>query len=57
MRIMEDMARVTPTTYLLRNIDPALWRKVKAQAARDGISVRDAILRFLVVYARPAVPR
>jgi hypothetical protein len=36
--------------FLLRDIDPALWRKVKAQAAKDGRTLRQTILRLLKEY-------
>lgn len=37
-------------TYLLRGIDPELWRRVKSKAAREGVSLRDLILRLLRSY-------
>ncbi len=33
--------------YILRNIDPALWRAVKKQAAADGQTIRQFIFRAL----------
>jgi len=37
-------------TYLLRDIDPDLWARVKARAARDRIPIRTLLLRFLRAY-------
>lgn len=37
-------------TYLLRDVDPDLWKRVKSKAAREGISLRDLILRLLRSY-------
>lgn len=33
--------------YLLDKIPADLWRRAKAKAKRDGVSVRAALLRFL----------
>lgn len=33
--------------YLLDKIPADLWRRVKAKARRDGVSVRAVLLRFL----------
>ena len=33
--------------YLLRDIDPELWRQVKAKAALDGITVKALLLSLL----------
>jgi len=38
-------------TYLLRDIDSSLWRRVKAKAALRGESIRDVILRLLTKFA------
>jgi hypothetical protein len=35
------------TAYLLRDIPPDFWRKVKVKAALRGESIRDVILRLL----------
>lgn len=43
--------------YFLRGIDPALWRRVKAQAERDGRTVRSTLLRFLETYAPKAAKK
>ena len=37
-------------TYLLRDIDADLWARVKARAARDRISIRELLVRFLRSY-------
>ncbi len=42
-----------PMTYLLRDIDPALWRLVKIRAATEGRSVRDVLLELLRRYTEP----
>jgi hypothetical protein len=42
----------TVTNYILRGIPADLWRKVKAKAALDGLSVREVILRMLHDYAK-----
>jgi predicted HicB family RNase H-like nuclease len=34
-------------TYLLRGIEPDLWRRVKSKAALEGVSVNALILRLL----------
>jgi hypothetical protein len=36
--------------YLLRNIDPDLWEKVKARAEKEGHPLRWVILRLLGRY-------
>jgi len=33
--------------YILKGIDDQLWRKVKAVAALQGISVKDLIIKLL----------
>lgn len=37
--------------YILRNIDPDLWAKVKARAASEGRPLRWLILKLLELYA------
>jgi hypothetical protein len=34
-------------TYILRRIEPESWRRVKAKAALDGITIGDGILILL----------
>jgi len=36
--------------FLIRGIDPALWREVRVQAAMEGQSARAVILRLLRAY-------
>lgn len=38
--------------YLLRNIDPDLWRAVKARARREGRILRFVILALLREYVQ-----
>jgi hypothetical protein len=37
--------------YVIRNIDPELWKEVKAQVATEGRSIRFVLLALLKVYA------
>jgi hypothetical protein len=39
--------------YILRGVDPAVWKRVKARAALEGLSVRQVILALLKQYAGP----
>ena len=39
-------------TYLLRNIDPNLWARVKVRAAKDRVPIRTVLLRLLRAYVR-----
>jgi hypothetical protein len=41
-----------PATYLLRDIDPALWREVKARAAIDHLPLRSVLLHLAEAYAK-----
>lgn len=43
-------------TYLLRAIDPKLWKAVKNLAAADGHSIRWVILRLLENYVENGLP-
>lgn len=36
--------------YILRNIDPALWARVKARSRAEGIPLRAIILKLLELY-------
>lgn len=38
--------------YTLRRIPELLWRRVKMQAAKDGITMRQAILNLLALYTK-----
>lgn len=48
-----------PTTrmpaYILRNIDPSLWARVKARSAAEGVPLRAIILKLLEFYAQGAL--
>ncbi len=35
-------------TYTMKNLDRALWRRVKAEAALEGFSVKDIIEMLLI---------
>lgn len=37
-------------SYILRNIDPDLWERVKAKADTDGVAMRAIILALLAMY-------
>jgi len=37
--------------YYIRSIDADLWKRVKARAAHDGLTVRAVILALLKLYA------
>lgn len=37
-------------TYLLRDIDPTIWPKVKTQAAADGMTLKEVILDLIDAY-------
>jgi hypothetical protein len=39
-------------TYLLRDIDPDLWRRVKSKAALEGVSLKTLIERLLRAWLR-----
>lgn len=39
-------------TYLLRDIDDELWRKVKSKAAAEGMTVKDVILQLLAEWVK-----
>jgi hypothetical protein len=43
------MARLL--NYLIRDIDPELWAKVKARAKSDGLSVRVVLFLLVKSYA------
>lgn len=38
--------------YILRDIDPDLWRKVKSKAAAQGQTAKDVILKLLAEWAK-----
>ena len=33
--------------YIIKNIDPKLWHKVKILVAKKGITIKDLIISFL----------
>lgn len=39
-------------TYLFRDVPDDLWKRVKVRAAKNGETIRAAILRMLIVYAK-----
>lgn len=41
--------------YILRNIDPALWARVKTRSELDGMPLRAVILKLLEEYAAGAI--
>lgn len=38
-------------TYLLRDIDPETWSRVKAQAKADNMTAKDVLLELVKAYA------
>jgi hypothetical protein len=42
--------------YLLREIDPVLWRRVKVRAAQEGVPIRTVLLRLLHRYVAGRAP-
>ena len=34
-------------SFILRDIDPELWRRVKSKAALEGITIKHVILKLL----------
>ena len=38
------------TSYILRQIDPALWRQVKAKAALENVTIKTVIERLLTAW-------
>jgi len=43
-------------TYMLRNIDPVLWRNVKARCEREGRHLRNLFLGLLHFYVDKGLP-
>ena len=39
-------------SYILRDVDPQLWQKLKVKAAREGEAIRAVILRLIKEYVR-----
>lgn len=42
-------------SYILRNIDPDLWARVKARSEKDGIPMRTIIFALLEHYVEHGV--
>ena len=38
------------SSYILRKIDPDLWRQVKAKAAFEGVTIKTLIERLLIAW-------
>ena len=38
--------------YLLRNVDPELWKAVKITAVRQDVSIRELIIALLIDLVR-----
>lgn len=41
-----------PVSYVLRRVEPDLWKRVKSRAAYEGRTIRFVILELLRVYAK-----
>lgn len=41
-------------SYILREIDPELWKKVKSKAALEGVSLRVLIESLLIAWLKKA---
>jgi hypothetical protein len=39
-------------SYIIRDIDESLWRKVKSKAAAEGVTTKAIILRLLAAWVR-----
>ena len=44
-------------TYLLKEIDPILWKRLKIQAIREDRTVRDIILSVIDEYVNNTWPK
>jgi len=38
------------TAYILRDIDPKLWKRVKIKATQEGVTIKSVIIRALYIY-------
>lgn len=47
LHIIMTMLTMARVTFMVRNIDPKFWGRVKAKAALEGTSVNALILRLL----------
>ena len=44
-------------SYILRNIEPELWRQVKSRAALQGVTIKALIERLLRIWLeQPYIP-
>lgn len=50
----DNLSRIVPD-YIIRKIDDALWRKVKARAEAEGRSIRWVIVEMLKRYVKDGV--
>lgn len=41
-------------TYIIRDIDDELWKKVKSKAATEGATAKDVILKLLADWVKRA---
>ena len=39
------------TSYIIRDIDPKLWKRVKVKAVQNDEPIRTVLIRALVAYA------
>jgi hypothetical protein len=46
----------TKASYLLRDIDRDLWKRIRAKAKADGLNMRWVILRLLESYLDRGLP-
>ena len=44
------------SAYLLRDVADDLWKRVKVRAAKDGLSIREIVIRLLTHYAKHGLP-
>ena len=43
-------------TYLVKDIDPELWKRVRLRAVADNLTVREVLQRLIERYAAGKVP-
>ena len=46
------LKRTNVADYILRNIDPKLWKQLKARASKEGRSIRWLLLEFIQRYIK-----
>lgn len=44
------------SNFLLRNIDPGVWAKVKDRAAKEGRTLRGVLILLIAYYAKHGLP-